>query len=125
MSMRIGFFLALVACVCGACSSVGAVGEDGPQNPVDLQLFNPFASSWLISERRLDASTFELSLRAKHFRKGGDGEVIQVIRQRADQLQREAGASSYRLLDFSEGVESSSGWAYRVSRVTVVLVASP
>jgi hypothetical protein len=125
MRMRIGFFLAFVACVCGACSSVGAVGEDGPQNPIDLQLFNPFASSWLISERRLDASTFELSLRAKHFRKGGDGEVIQVIRQRADQLQREAGASSYRLLDFSEGVESSSGWAYRVSRVTVVLVASP
>ena len=73
----------------------------------------------------MDASTFELSLRAKHFRKGGDGEVIQVIRQRADQLQREAGASGYRLRDFAEGVESSSGWAYRVSRVTVVLVTSP
>ena len=124
--MRIGFFLSLLTCVCGACSSIGAQGgQDGAQSPLDLQLFNPFASSWLVSERRVDASTFELSLRAKHFRKGGDGEVIQVIRQRADQLQREAGASGYRLRDFAEGVESSSGWAYRVSRVTVVLVTSP
>ncbi len=124
--MRFGFFLALLACFCGACSSIGAQGgQDGAQSPLDLELFNPLASSWLDSERRVDASTFELSLRAKHFRKGGDGEVIQVIRQRADQLQREAGASGYRLRDFAEGVESSSGWAYRVSRVTVVLVTSP
>lgn len=85
-------------------------------------LYDPLAPNWTIKERPLDADTYHLSLRAKHFRVGGDGEAMQVVKRRAQQLQREKGYTGYRLLDYSEGVESATPFTYRVSEGTIQLV---
>lgn len=120
MRVRTSLSLLFLACVSAACASIGGgVDQSG------VELFDPFAPNWLISEREVDAGTFALSLRAKHFRKGGDGEAFQVIRRRADQLQRETGAIGYRIVDYSEGIESGMSFSYRVSKGTVVLVLAP
>ena len=63
-----------------------------------------------------------LSLRAKHFRVGGDGEAMQIVKRRALQLQREKGYESYRLLDYSEGIESATPYTNKVSEGTIQLV---
>lgn len=85
-------------------------------------VYDPLAPNWTIKERLLNPEMYHLSLRAKHFRVGGDGEAIQILKRRALQLQREKGFSGYRVLDYSEGVESSTPFTYRVSEGTIQLV---
>jgi len=88
-------------------------------------IYDPLAPNWSIEEKSLDADTYYLSLRAKSFRTGGDGEAMQIVRRRALQLQREKGYAAYRILDYTEGVESSTPLTHRVSEGTIRLVRTP
>lgn len=85
-------------------------------------IYDPLAPNWTIKEKPLNTDTYYLSLRAKSFRTGGDGEAIQIVKRRALQLQREKGYASYRILDYSEGIESSTPLTHRVSEGTIQLV---
>lgn len=108
-------------------SAFGLPGEIfNPRNSALLYIiYDPLAPNWTIKEKSLGSETYHLSLRAKHFRVGGDGEAIQILKRRALQLQREKGFSGYRVLDYSEGVESSTPFTYRVSEGTIQLVKAP
>ena len=108
-------------------SALGLPGEIfNPRHSILLYIiYDPFAPNWTIQERVLGPETYHLSLRAKRFRVGGDGEAIQILKRRALQLQREKGFSGYRLLDYSESVESSTPFTYRVSEGTIQLVEAP
>jgi hypothetical protein len=86
------------------------------------KIYDPLAPNWNIEEKALDVDTYYLSLRAKSFRTGGDGEGIQIVKRRALQLQREKGYAAYRILDYTEGVESSTPLTHRVSEGTIQLV---
>ena len=95
----------------------------GPGNTALLYIiYDPLAPNWTIKERALNGDTYFLSLRAKSFRTGGDGEAIQIVKRRALQLQREKGYAGYRILDYSEGIESSTPLTHRVSEGTIQLV---
>lgn len=85
-------------------------------------IYDPLAPNWNIEERALNEDTFHLFLRAKGFRVGGDGEAMQVVKRRALQLQREKGFAGYRILDYSEGIESSTPLTHRFSEGTIQLV---
>lgn len=85
-------------------------------------VYDPLAPNWAIEEKRLNENTYFLALRAKSFRTGGDGEAIQVVKRRALQLQHEQGYADYRILDYSEGIESSTPLTHRVSESTIQLV---
>ncbi len=85
-------------------------------------IYDPLAPNWRIQERVLNEDTYYLSLRAKSFRTGGDGEAIRVFKRRALMLQREKGYTDYRILDYTEGIESSTPLTHRVSEGTIRLV---
>lgn len=85
-------------------------------------VYDPLAPNWKIEERSLSGDTYHLSLRAKSFRTGGDGEAMRILKRRALQLQRERGYSGYQIVDYSEGVESSTPFTHRYSEGTVLLV---
>jgi hypothetical protein len=85
-------------------------------------IYDPFAPNWSIEEQRLNTDTYYLSLRAKSFRTGGDGEAIQILKRRALQLQRVNGFAGYRILNYSEGIESSTPFSHRISEGTIQLV---
>lgn len=108
-------------------SALGLPGEvfDPRLSALLYIIYDPLAPNWTIKERPLAAETYHLSLRAKRFRVGGDGEAIQIVKRRALQLQREKGYSAYRLLDYSEGIESATPFTYRVSEGTIQLVKNP
>jgi hypothetical protein len=94
-----------------------------PSNAALLYIiYDPLAPNWSIKEQVLAGDTYRLALRAKSFRTGGDGEAIQIVKRRALQLQREKGFSAYRILDYSEGVESSTPFTHRISEGTIQLV---
>jgi hypothetical protein len=85
-------------------------------------IYDPLAPNWNIEEKALNEDTYYLSLRAKSFRTGGDGEAIRIIQRRALQLQREKGYTGYQILDYSEGIESSTPLTHRYSEGTIQLV---
>ena len=104
--------------------SVEQIAVAGAAAAVLYVIYDPLAPNWSIEERPLTEDTYVLSLRAKSFRVGGDGEAIQVVKRRALQLQREKGYTGYRILDYSEGIESATPLTYRVSEGTIQLVRS-
>ena len=128
MMMRILLPLVLAFAVFGTgCTSVNTVapvsGEVSSQPGIEL--IHPFAHNWTITETPLGNETYRLSLRARYFRMGGDGEALQIIRRRAVQLQSERGFSGYRVVDYVEGVESSTPFTFRVSEGVIQLVNQP
>lgn len=93
------------------------------QTPLVLYfVYQPFAPNWSVEEARLDGQTYYVRLLAKRFRTGGDGEAMAVLKRRAVQLQHERGFASYRILDYSEGIESSTPVAQRYSHGIIQLV---
>ncbi len=85
-------------------------------------VYQPFAPNWRVEEARLNEDTYYLRLQAKRFRTGGDGEAMLVLKRRAQQLQHAGGYVAYRLLDYSEGIESGTPVAQRYSHGIVQLV---
>ncbi|MDQ5905876.1 MAG: hypothetical protein QG590_357, partial [Pseudomonadota bacterium] len=63
----------------------------------------------------LDENTFYVRLQAKRYRTGGDGEAMSVLKRRATQLQHERGFAAYRILEYSEGIESNTIGAQKYS----------
>ena len=82
-------------------------------------VYDPLAPNWRIGESPIDATTYACSLRAKHFRTGGDGEAMQVLKRRALELQRENAAAGYRIVSYSEGVASSTPFTERFAEARV------
>jgi len=85
-------------------------------------IYDPLAPNWSIEEKVLNENTYAFSLKAKSFRTGGDGEAMRILKRRALYLQRERGYTSYKILDFSEGIESSTPLTHRFSEGTIQLV---
>jgi len=85
-------------------------------------IIDPQSPNWHIEETRLTEDTFYLRATMKRRNKGGEGEAPRLFRRRAEQLQRDLGFSGYRLLDYSEGIESRFTGAERFSEGRIQLV---
>ena len=105
--------------------SVESIIVAGAAGALLYVVYDPLAPNWSIEETPLSDDTYVLSLRAKSFRTGGDGEAIQILKRRALQLQREKGYAGYHLRDYSESIESSTPLTRRVSEGTIQLVRAP
>jgi hypothetical protein len=102
--------------------SIESIVVAGAAGALLYLVYDPLAPNWSIEETPLADDTYHLSLRAKSFRTGGDGEAIQVVKRRALQLQREKGYAGYRIVEYTEGIESSTPLTHRVSEGTIQLV---
>jgi len=82
-------------------------------------VIDPLAPNWQIQQSQLAPQRFELALMKKRFTTGGDGEAYQVFQRRAARIARDQGGAGYRVVEFSEGVESHTLIARRVARGVV------
>ena len=126
VSAETGIGAAVVLGMGHPTTSVGIAGEvfSKRQSALLYLIYDPMAPNWTIKETRLDVSTYHLSLQAKRYRVGGDGEAMRILKRRADFLKREQGYADYRILDYSEGIESSTPWTHRFGEGTIQLVGS-
>ena len=85
-------------------------------------IYDPLAPNWRIEESLINPRTYQLALQAKSFRTGGDGEADLIVKRRAQQLQRAAGASGYRIREYSEGIDSSTPFTQRYATGVVELL---
>jgi hypothetical protein len=127
--------LCVVALCCG-CESIDSKGTDSPLIPNEqlnisrslsftleslvagaalFVIIDPLAPNWRIEQSRLDGDRYLIAMKKKRFTTGGDGEAAQIFSRRAEQLAREHGNGRYRLVGFTEGIESSVPFAQRVA----------
>ena len=85
-------------------------------------IIDPLAPNWQIEERRLNDNRYRIAMRKKRFTTGGDGEAMPAFYRRAEQLMRENGAARYRVIEFTEGVDSGMPIAQRVAQGVVEIV---
>lgn len=79
------------------------------------QRLDPQQGNWEIEELPLSGQRVHLRLRMKRFHTGGAGEAELAFKQRARDLVSYGGYSGYRILEYSEGIESLVGGARRVA----------
>ncbi|MDR2508374.1 MAG: hypothetical protein LBD67_10385 [Candidatus Accumulibacter sp.] len=85
-------------------------------------VYDPLAPNWTIEEEAVSDDIYRFSLRSKNFRVGGDGESLRILRRRALFLQQERGFLDYRLVDYSEGIDSSTPLTSRFSEGTIQFI---
>jgi len=85
-------------------------------------IIDPLAPNWQIEQTQLDAGRYLIALRKKRFTTGGDGEAAQIFFRRAAQIAQGQGNARYRVVEFTEGVESSMPIAQRVAQGVIELV---
>lgn len=88
-------------------------------------LYDPLAPNWGSREEMVAEDTYRLSMQMKRFHIGGDGEWGNLMRRWAEALQQENGASGYRILAMSEGIDSATPIARRYAEATVRLLREP
>jgi hypothetical protein len=78
-------------------------------------------ANWKIEQLQLDDNHYRVALIKQRFSTGGDGEAMQIFYRRAADITRERGAKEYRVVEYTEGIESSLPIAQRVARGVIEL----
>lgn len=104
-----------------AAPSFEAYGnQSGYATVVDV-VQDPLAPNWRIEQAAKPGDAYELALRMKRFRAGGDGEGRQVFHRRAADLARDHGYSGYEVLRYEESLESAMLGSQRTIRGAIRL----
>jgi len=88
---------------------------------VSYYVIDPKAPNWEVKIDQLDATRVAISLRKKRFSTGGDGEAREIFQRKAQEIVDDNGFESYAILQYSEGVDSETMYARRVSRGVIAL----
>lgn len=88
---------------------------------VAYYVIDPKAPNWEVKATRLDTTRVEIFLRRKRFAAGGDGEAIEVFHRNAAEIASRNGADGYSVISYTEGIDSETTIARRVSRGVVRL----
>jgi hypothetical protein len=85
-------------------------------------IVDPLAPNWRIEQTRLGENRFRIALKKKRFTTGGDGEVMPAFNRRAEQIAIEFGSSQYRIVEFTEGIDSAVPIAQRVAQGIIEII---
>src|SRR5262249_21325233 len=86
---------------------------------------DPLAPNWQVEQEKLVGERYRISLKMKRFTTGGDGEAIQVFHRSAERITRDGNFAGYRILRYSESIESNVLAAQRVGEGVIELVRAP
>lgn len=78
-------------------------------------VYQPLDPNWDLADIPLSSDTHRFSLRMKRFITGGEGEAWQIAKRYAESLQVAKGASGYQMLEFTQGIDSTTPFARRVA----------
>jgi hypothetical protein len=70
-------------------------------------ILDPLAPNWDIQEARFPENHMHFRMNMKRFYAGGAGEARVIFNRRAREMMRAGGFSSYEVVEYSEGLESS------------------
>ena len=84
-------------------------------------IVDPLAPNWDVAEGKVTDNHWRIAMRKKNFTTGGDGEAIELLHRHAAQLAERQGYRSYRIMTWTEGVQSDMPLAHRWARGDIEL----
>jgi hypothetical protein len=109
----------------GYATSIEKLALAGAAAATLYYVYRPLDPNWEGADLAVSHDVYRISLRMKRFHTGGDGEALQQARRYAEQLRVARGASGYTLIEFAEGIESSTPVAQRIAEAIVRLKDVP
>jgi hypothetical protein len=88
-------------------------------------VYQPLDANWEGADLPISNELYRISLRMKRYHTGGEGEALLVARRYAEQLQVARGAAGYTILEFAQGIESSTPVTRRIAEAIVRLKEVP
>jgi len=82
---------------------------------------DPLAPNWDIAQVRVSDNRWRIAMRKKNFTTGGDGESVLLLHRQAEKLAQTTGYRRYRILSWTEGVQSDMPIAHRWARAEIEL----
>jgi hypothetical protein len=86
---------------------------------------DPMAPTWGVNLKKIADDRYRIDLKQKRFALGGDGEAQQVFHRAAEKLAEDNGFAGYRILSYTESLESGPLLDQRTSRGLVELTNAP
>jgi hypothetical protein len=124
MTQRFLAALASASLLAG-CSSVDLPNYDSPRIPffaaMGVGVYYLYKDNWSLSETQAGTDRFRLSLKKNVLRSDGDSEASMLFKRRAGEITAEMGYDGYRIMEYSEGIESASFGPQRVAQGTIQL----
>lgn len=106
-------------------TSVSSLANTAAAAIVLNYVYQPLDPNWDLADIPLSHDTHRFALRMKRFTTGGEGEAWQIAKRYAEGLQVAKGASGYVVLEFTQGVDSSTPFARRVAEGLVRFTEVP
>ncbi|MDD5329794.1 MAG: hypothetical protein PHX38_07305 [Sulfuricella sp.] len=118
-----------LAPVLAGCASTPAI-LDSPRIPVYAALgagaFYLYRDNWTLKETPAGQDRFRIELKKNILRQDGDSEASMLFRRRAREIAAEHGFDAFRVMEYTEGIESAALGAQRVAQgVIQVYRAAP
>lgn len=75
-----------------------------------------YKDNWSVEETKTGGDKFRLALKKNILRENGDSEAGMIFKRRAGEIVAEQGYDGYRIMEYSEGIESTSFGPQRVAQ---------
>ncbi|MSQ60261.1 MAG: hypothetical protein EXR36_11630 [Betaproteobacteria bacterium] len=83
---------------------------------------DPLAPNWEVAHEQIGGTRYRIDLRMKRFHLGADGESDQVFKRHAEDFAERLGNGEYRLVSYSEGIDSNMSVPRRWGRGVIELL---
>lgn len=93
----------------------------GGVGAIAYYVVDPHAPNWEIQEAQFPDDHYMLSMKMKRYYTGGAGEARQVFNRRARDLANVSGFSGYKVLEYSEALDSNAIGSQRTAEGVIVL----
>jgi hypothetical protein len=120
MLKRILFCIALVLFLAGCSPELpGALANPSPRIPFAAALgagaYYLYKDNWTLEEIQAGDDKFRITLKKNMLRHDGDSEGDMLFKRRAGEIVDELGYDGYRIMEYSEGIESAALGPQRVA----------
>lgn len=103
----------------GCSSSPQLPNYDSPTIPFFAALgagaYILYKDNWTLQEIPAGNNKFQITLKKNMLRQNGDSEASMLFKRRASEIVAEQGFDGYRIMEYSEGIESASLGPQRVA----------
>lgn len=121
MLKRLLICIALLPFLAGCMPELpGAISNPSPRIPFVAALgagaYYLYKDNWTLEEIQAGNDKFHITLKKNMLRQDGDSEAGMLFKRRAGEIVAELGYDGYRIMEYSEGIESAALGSQRVAR---------
>lgn len=120
LKMKRTFPCIVLACCLAGCAQINLQSHDNlALVAVGGAAYYYYSKNWTLDEAPQGNDRFRITLKKNMHRQDGDSEADSLFKRRAKEISAENGFDGYRILEYTEGIESADIGAQRVAQGTI------